>query len=104
MLNLGKQLALGRAVAGVTTRFVQNCMLSCAAQEHRWNIAQWPEIRHGIVVGPNVVAGQGDVLPAQGRDMGKEIVGDRRADGARVLDSAMQVDRIPMDNRGGDQT
>ena len=35
--------------------------------------------------------------------MGKEIIGDGRAESARVLDGTVQVDRVPMDDRGGDE-
>ena len=43
------------------------------------------------------------MFPAEGRDVGKEIIGDGRAESARVLDGTVQVDRVPMDDRGGDE-
>ena len=35
--------------------------------------------------------------------MGKEIIGDGRAEGTCVLDGTVQVDRVPMDDRCGDE-
>jgi hypothetical protein len=35
--------------------------------------------------------------------MGKEIIGDGRAEGTGVLDGTVQVDRVPMDDGGGDE-
>jgi hypothetical protein len=39
------------------------------------------------------------MFPTQGRDVGQEIIGDGCAEGARVLDSTVQIDRVPMDDR-----
>ena len=35
--------------------------------------------------------------------MGSEIVWDGRAESARVLDGTVLIDRVPMDDRGGDE-
>ena len=35
--------------------------------------------------------------------MGKEVIGDCRAKSTRVLDGTVQVDRVPMDDRGCDE-
>ena len=63
------------ALVGVTTRFVQNCTLSCPWHERGGNIAQRPEVWRSIAGGPNVIAGQRDMFPAEGCDVGKEIIG-----------------------------
>ena len=43
------------------------------------------------------------MFPAEGRDVGKEIIGDGRSEGTRMLDGTVQVDRVPMDDRCGDE-
>jgi hypothetical protein len=43
------------------------------------------------------------MFPAEGCDVGKEIFGNGRTESARVLNGTMQVDRVPMDDRGGDE-
>jgi hypothetical protein len=45
--------------------FVQNRTLSGQGPEHRTNLPQWPKRRGGIRLGPDVVAGQTDVLPSE---------------------------------------
>ena len=35
--------------------------------------------------------------------MGEEIIRDGRPESARVLDGTVQVDRVPMDDRSGDE-
>jgi hypothetical protein len=43
------------------------------------------------------------MFPAEGRDMGKEIIGDGRTESTRVLDGTVQVNRVPIDDRGGNE-
>jgi hypothetical protein len=82
---------------------VHTCTLSCPWHERGGNIAQRPEVWRSIAGGPNVIAGQRDMFPAEGCDVGKEIIGDGRAESARVLNGTMQVDGVPMDDRSGDE-
>ena len=43
------------------------------------------------------------MFPAEGCDVDQEIIGNGRTESARVLNGTMQVDRVPMDDRGGDE-
>jgi hypothetical protein len=43
------------------------------------------------------------MFPAQWCDMGKEIIGDVRTESARLLNGSVQVNRVPMDDRRGDE-
>ena len=53
------------------------------------------------MVGPDVVAGEGDVLPAEGGDVREEVVRNGDALCPEVLDGTIDVDGIPVDDRGG---
>jgi hypothetical protein len=59
--------------------FVQNRTLSGVGLEHRTNLAQRPKRRGGVSLGPDVVAGQTDVLPSEGCDMGQKVLSKRFA-------------------------
>jgi hypothetical protein len=87
-----------RLVDGVTGRFVQNCALSRPLQEHGANVAQRPEPRAGAGVGPDVIAAESDVLPAERSDMRQETLS------AHLLHGAVEVDGVPVHDRCGDQT
>jgi hypothetical protein len=50
--------------------------LSGARQERSRNLAYWPKAVDGAAVGPDAIAGQGDVLPSERRDVCEEITGD----------------------------
>jgi hypothetical protein len=52
---------------------------SSLGQEHGANIAERPEPRLGLDHGPDVIAGQGNVLPAERSDMRQEVIGNRDA-------------------------
>src|SRR5208282_4246611 len=69
---------------GDAARLVQNCTLSRFALERAGNITQRSERIRGVCGGPDVIAGQGDMLPAEGRNMGEEAVGDIDASGAQM--------------------
>jgi hypothetical protein len=64
----------GRLQRGVTGRFVQNCTLSHSREERGANIAQRPESRFRFGGGPHVIAGQGNVLPAERGDMRQQVI------------------------------
>jgi hypothetical protein len=96
-------LARSASVVGVTGRFVQNRTLSGARQERSRNVAYWPKAGDGSAVSPDVIAGQGDVLPSERGDVCEEIIGDDGSLSTHVLDDAVEVDGVPMDDRGGDE-
>ena len=58
------------SVLGVVARFVRNCTLSGPGLERGANIAERAEADGRIGAGPDIVAGQRDVLPAERGDMG----------------------------------
>src|SRR5277367_4614568 len=60
-----------RRELGVTGRFVQNRTLSRPGEERGANIAQRPEPLFGPGGGPDVIARQRDVLPAERGDVGQ---------------------------------
>ena len=41
--------------------------------------------------------------PSEGRDVREEIVGNSETPGTQVLDGAVEVDGVPVDDRGGDE-
>jgi hypothetical protein len=43
------------------------------------------------------------VLPSEGRDVREEIVGNSETLGTQVLDGAVEVNGVPVDDRGGDE-
>ena len=57
-------------VLGDAARSVQNCTLSSLEFEQAANITQRPECFEGVGGGPDVIAGQGDMLPAEGGNVG----------------------------------
>ena len=89
------------AVHGVTARFVRNCTLSGPCLEREANIAERAEADGWIGVGPDIVAGQRDVLPAERGDMSHQVVRQMDALGAEMLDGAVQIDRVPVDDGRG---
>jgi len=65
--------------------------------------AKPPEVRSERVVGPVIVAGEIDVLPAEWREM-HQVVGLRRhALAPQVIDRALQVHGIPQNDGGHDE-
>src|SRR4029077_2788480 len=48
--------------------------------------------------GPNVITIEGDVLPAERSDMGKQIVADNLILGAQFGNSASEIDGVPEDD------
>ena len=91
------------AIYEVAARFAQNCTLSSLGQEHGSNITQRPEGGAGVAVDPYIVAGERDVLPSKRCDVREEIVGNDDAMVTEVLDGTVEVDGIPVDDRGGDE-
>ena len=49
-------------------------------------------------------SGQNDVLPPEGSDVREEIIGNSHALRAQMLDGAIEIDRVPMHDGGGDET
>ena len=100
----GLNTLIGRAAVsepeGDAARFVQNCTLSGFEFEQSANIAQRPEGFEGVGGGPDVIAGQGDVLPAEGRNVGEKAVGNVDASGAQMLDSKIEIHGVPVNDRG----
>jgi hypothetical protein len=45
--------------------------------------------------GPNVIAVEGDVLPAERRDMGKQIIADNLTLGTQLGHSATEINGVP---------
>ena len=45
---------------------------------------RWPEVILERLCGPNVIAVEGDLLTAERRDMGKQIIADRGASSKRA--------------------
>ena len=58
--------------------------------------------RHLIRFGPDIVAGQIDVLPTERRQVVKELVGNR-LDGAQRSDGAVEVAGIPQNDCGDEE-
>ena len=85
---------------GATSRSVKNCTLSRDALERTGNIANGPKALDGVVCSPDVVAGQGDMLPAEWGDVGNELVGNLPPLLPQMPHGAVEIDRIPMDDRG----
>lgn len=67
---------------GDAARSVQNCTLSGLGLEQAANITKWPEDFGRLGGGPDVIAGQGDVLLAEGRNVGEKAV--RNVDASRT--------------------
>ncbi len=44
------------------------------------------------------------MLPSERGDMGEEIARDRDATEAQMLDGAIKIDRVPVDDHGSDKT
>ena len=88
---------------GVTTRSVQNCTLSRQGLEHRTNLAQRPKRRGGGCLGPDIVAGQTNMLPPERCDMGQQIIGITRPLQPQLPDGAVEIDRVPMNDGGSDE-
>jgi hypothetical protein len=47
--------------------------------------------------GPNIVAVEGDVLPAERRDVGKQIIADNLTLGTQLGHSATEINGVPED-------
>jgi hypothetical protein len=47
--------------------------------------------------GPNIVAVEGDVLPAERRDVGKQIIADNLTLGTPLGHSATEINGVPED-------
>ena len=47
--------------------------------------------------GPNVIAVEGNVLPAERRDMGKQIIADNLTLGTQLVHSATEINGVPED-------
>ena len=47
--------------------------------------------------GPNVIAVEGNVLPAERRDMGKQIIADNLTLGTQLGHSAAEINCVPED-------
>ena len=47
--------------------------------------------------GPNVISVEGDVLPAERRDMGKQIIADNLTLGTQLGHSATEINGVPED-------
>jgi hypothetical protein len=88
---------------GVSGRFVQNRTLSCLGQERSRNVAYGAKAADGVAVSPDVIAGQCDVLPSKRGDMGEKIIGNGAALSTQMLDDTVEVDCVPVDDRGGDE-
>jgi len=43
------------------------------------------------------------VLPSERGDVGQQIIGNRRSLRAQLLDGTIEIDRVPMNNGGGDE-
>ena len=43
------------------------------------------------------------MLPSKGCDVGQQVVGNRRSLRAQLLDGPVEIDRVPVDNGGGDE-
>ena len=52
--------------------------------------------------GPDIIAVEGDVLPAEGRDMSEKLVWDDFSARTQLIDGATEIDGIPEDD-GGDR-
>lgn len=52
---------------------------------------------------PDIVAVEGDVLPAERRDMSEQIVTDSLTTGAQLSNGVAEVDRIPKDDGRDDE-
>jgi hypothetical protein len=60
-------------------------------------IPQWPEVIVERLCGPNIVAVEGDVLPAERRDVGKQIIADNLTLGTQLGHSATERNGVPED-------
>ena len=60
-------------------------------EECRARIPEWPEIILERLCGPNIIAVEGDVLPAERRDMGKQIIADNLTLGTQLSHSATEI-------------
>ena len=89
------------SLIGVSGRFVQNCTLSCLGQERSRNVAYGAKPADGVAVSPDVIAGQCDVLPSERGDVGEKIIGNGAALSPQMLDDTVEVDGVPVDDRGG---
>ena len=56
-----------------------------------------PGSHFGGALGPNVIAVEGDVLPAERRDMGKQIIADNLTMGTQLGHSATEINGVPED-------
>ena len=56
-----------------------------------------------VGLGPEVVAGQADVVPAERRDVSQEIVGNGGARASQMVRGAPEIDGVPVDDRRGDE-
>ena len=81
---------------GVIAESVPNPTLS-GIEEHRARIAEGPEAVLERFGWPNVVAIEGDVLPAERRDMSNKIIGNSLAARTQFVDDATEIDGIPED-------
>jgi hypothetical protein len=52
---------------------------------------RWPEVILERLCGPNVIAVEGDLLPAERRDMGKQIIVDNLTLGTQLDHSVLMV-------------
>ena len=53
---------------------------------------------------PDVIAGQADMLPPERGDVGQKFVGNGRALSAQLPNRPVEIDRVPVNDGGGDET
>ncbi len=96
--------AIGRSICGrapwpfllgVTARFVQNRTLSRLGLEHKSNVSQGPVDILGFWSRPDIIAGEADVLPSQGRYMSEKVIRNIDSLGAQLLHGAIKVNCVP---------
>src|SRR5260370_37229918 len=92
-----------RAENGSSSGRIREDGLSRLRQEREANIAEWSEARRGIGAGPDVVAGESDVLPAERGDVREEIVRNSDVLRTQMLHGAIEVDSVPMHDRRRDE-
>ena len=89
-------LSSSERIIGVIAESVLKRTLS-GIEERSARIPQWPEVIVERLCGPNIVAVEGDVLPSERRDVGKQIIADNLTLGTQLGHSATQINGVPED-------
>jgi hypothetical protein len=89
----------GRGISGGIAESVPNRTLSRLQERRAW-VSEWPKAQLERFCGPNVIAIEGDVLPAKRGDVGEQFIADNLPPGAQFGNGAAEIDGVPEDDGG----